>query len=242
MSLKIPTYVITMMGEPFSRQIAQDTLESLDRFGEKGELFPATHGKDIDTHWQEHELKHFKIAQTVKKLNPGLIGCLLSHLRLWKLCRQQNTPFLILEHDAVQLRDIPEYFIDRFDDVLHLDRFSRIVTDYNAHCQNNQGEGIQKLNDTIPPLSGVELLNKTSIKGSHSYIIKPLGANKMIDWVWAKGALSPDVALNSTAVDLKYTDTSYFRINEKYWINNKGRSKNSFCRPKKVKEGYYTYY
>ena len=140
MSLKIPTYVITMMGEPFSEAIAQDTLESLGKFGEQGQKFPATYGNNVDTHWKEHELKKFKIGQKFKTLNPGLIGCLLSHLRLWKLCREQNEPFLILEHDAVQLRDIPEYFLSKFEDVLHLDRYSRIVRDYNAHCSIDRGE------------------------------------------------------------------------------------------------------
>ena len=74
------------------------------------------------------------------------------------------------------------------------------------------------------------------------YKQEELYANKMIDYVWAKGALSPDVALNSVAVNLKYTDTSYFRINEKYWVNRKSRSKNSFCRPKKYKKDQLTYY
>ena len=39
MSLKIPTYVITMMGEPFSEAIAQDTLESLGKFVNKVKNF-----------------------------------------------------------------------------------------------------------------------------------------------------------------------------------------------------------
>ena len=76
-----------MMGESFSESLAQETLESLGKFGEKGEKFPATYGSDVDTHWVEHDLKKFKIGQKFKTLNPGLIGCLLSHLRLWKLCR-----------------------------------------------------------------------------------------------------------------------------------------------------------
>ena len=37
MSLKIPTYVITMMGEPLSEALAKDTLESLGKFGEQGQ-------------------------------------------------------------------------------------------------------------------------------------------------------------------------------------------------------------
>ena len=47
MSLKIPTYVITMMGEPFSEKISQDTLESLGKFGEQGQKFPATYGLSL---------------------------------------------------------------------------------------------------------------------------------------------------------------------------------------------------
>ena len=68
----------------------------------------------------------------------------------------------------------------KFEDVLHLDRYSRIVRDYNAHCSSDRGEGIHNHCNKIPDLSGTELLNKTSIKGSHSYIITPIGANKMI--------------------------------------------------------------
>ena len=67
-------------------------------------------------------------------------------------------------------------------------------------------------------MSGHELYNKTHIKGSHAYIIKPLGAIKMVDWVWNVGAMSPDLAMNSTAIDLRYTLTSFCRINPRYWM------------------------
>ena len=34
----------------------------------------------------------------------------------------------------------------------------------------------------------------------------------MVDWVWNVGAMSPDLAMNSTAIDLRYTLT-FCRIN-----------------------------
>ena len=59
--------------------------------------------------------------------------------------------------------------------------------------------------------------------------------NQILDWVWNKGAMSPDLAMNRTAVDLQYTLTSFCRINPRYWMENKKRSKNSFCRPKRYR-------
>ena len=160
-------------------------------------------------------------------------GCLLSHYRLWKKCIESQEPMMIFEHDNIVLRDIPEKLLNTFEDVLHLDFASRQVTDYEDFTETYNGDDVKQWCPQIPRLSGHELYNKTHIKGSHAYIIKPLGAIKMVDWVWNVGALSPDLAMNSTAIDLRYTLTSFCRINPRYWMESKKRSKNSFCRPKR---------
>jgi GR25 family glycosyltransferase involved in LPS biosynthesis len=41
------------------------------------------------------------------KITKGEIGCFLSHYKLWKECISQNTPFLIVEDDAVVKKDVP---------------------------------------------------------------------------------------------------------------------------------------
>ncbi len=231
--MNIPTYVITMIGEGLSENLAQECIESAKKFGIQAKIFPATWGKDIDKHFVEQDLKIYKKGQKKKDINPGLKGCLLSHYRLWKKCIESQEPMMIFEHDNIVLRDIPEKLLNTFEDVLHLDFASRQVTDYEDFTETYNGDDVKQWCPQIPRLSGHELYNKTHIKGSHAYIIKPLGAIKMVDWVWNVGALSPDLAMNSTAIDLRYTLTSFCRINPRYWMESKKRSKNSFCRPKR---------
>ncbi len=231
--MNIPTYVITMIGEGLSENLAQECIESAKKFGIQAKIFPATWGKDIDKHFVEQDLKIYKKGQKKKDINPGLKGCLLSHYRLWKKCIESQEPMMIFEHDNIVLRDIPQKLLNTFEDVLHLDFASRQVTDYEDFTETYNGDDVKQWCPQIPRLSGHELYNKTHIKGSHAYIIKPLGAIKMVDWVWNVGALSPDLAMNSTAIDLRYTLTSFCRINPRYWMESKKRSKNSFCRPKR---------
>tara|TARA_B100000676_G_scaffold107390_1_gene107393 strand:- start:3717 stop:4400 length:684 start_codon:yes stop_codon:yes gene_type:complete len=222
-----------MIGEGLSENLAQECIESAKKFGIQAKIFPATWGKDIDKHFVEQDLKIYKKGQKKKDINPGLKGCLLSHYRLWKKCIESQEPMMIFEHDNIVLRDIPEKLLNTFEDVLHLDFASRQVTDYEDFTETYNGDDVKQWCPQIPRLSGHELYNKTHIKGSHAYIIKPLGAIKMVDWVWNVGALSPDLAMNSTAIDLRYTLTSFCRINPRYWMESKKRSKNSFCRPKR---------
>ena len=222
-----------MIGEGLSENLAQECIESAKKFGIQAKIFPATWGKDIDKHFVEQDLKIYKKGQKKKDINPGLKGCLLSHYRLWKKCIESQEPMMIFEHDNIVLRDIPQKLLNTFEDVLHLDFASRQVTDYEDFTETYNGDDVKQWCPQIPRLSGHELYNKTHIKGSHAYIIKPLGATKMVDWVWNVGALSPDLAMNSTAIDLRYTLTSFCRINPRYWMESKKRSKNSFCRPKR---------
>tara|TARA_B100001109_G_scaffold253099_1_gene250260 strand:- start:2167 stop:2850 length:684 start_codon:yes stop_codon:yes gene_type:complete len=222
-----------MIGEGLSENLAQECIESAKKFGIQAKIFPATWGKDIDKHFVEQDLKIYKKGQKKKDINPGLKGCLLSHYRLWKKCIESQEPMMIFEHDNIVLRDIPQKLLNTFEDVLHLDFASRQVTDYEDFTETYNGDDVKQWCPQIPRLSGHELYNKTHIKGSHAYIIKPLGAIKMVDWVWNVGALSPDLAMNSTAIDLRYTLTSFCRINPRYWMESKKRSKNSFCRPKR---------
>jgi len=47
-----------------------------------------------------------------RKLTKGEIGCYLSHRALWIECLKRNEPILILEDDAIQLKDIDEEYCE----------------------------------------------------------------------------------------------------------------------------------
>lgn len=231
MTLNIPSFIITMQGVSISETLAQECLESTQKFDIHPKIFPAIHGKQISLEWHKHQLKEFQFNKRIKKLNDGAIGCTISHLNLWKKCIELQTPILILEHDAVMIRSIPRNILNKFEDICNLDWLSRITTNYDVEVTHDRGQGVNLFKEKRPPYSGLELYNKSHIKGAHSYIIKPQGAQKLIDWLWAHGVLSADVVINSVACKLSYSDTSYFRINPKYWNSERMKGKKSFTRP-----------
>ncbi len=160
-------------------------------------------------------------------------GCTLSHFLLWKKSIEINKPILILEHDALIIRPIPHSIVAKFDEVCNLDRLSRLTTDYDNKVQEHRGEGVTVFMKSRPMASGLELYNKTHIKGAHGYIVKPRGAQRLVDWVWASGALASDVSINSISCVLTYSDTSYCRINPQFWDSKRMKGTNSFTRPTK---------
>jgi GR25 family glycosyltransferase involved in LPS biosynthesis len=231
MTLNIPSYIITMQGESVSETLSQECAKSAEQFGINTVIFPATHGKDINVQWHKHNLKDFKFNQRIKKINPGMVGCLISHLSLWKKCIEIQKPILIFEHDALMIREIPHSILDKFKDVCNLDWLSRRTTNYDEEVKIDRGPGVKLYMEKRPPYSGLELYNKSHIKGAHSYIVKPQGAQKLVDFVWSAGALAPDVIINSISCLLTYSETSYCRINPRFWNPSRMKAKNSFCRP-----------
>jgi len=231
MTLNIPSFIITMQGESISETLSQECAESCKKFGIEPEIFPAIHGKDINVQWYKHSLKDFKFNQRIKKINPGMVGCLISHLTLWKKSLELNKSILIFEHDAIMLKEIPESILSKFEDVCNLDWLSRRTANYDKEVMIDRGEDVKLYMKKRPSYSGLELYNKSHIKGAHAYIVKPQGAQKLVDFVWSAGALAPDVIINSVSCLLTYTETSYCRINPRFWNSQRMKAKNSFCRP-----------
>ena len=62
-----------MIGESLSEQLAQECIDSAKKFGIQPEIFPATHGDDVDKHFKEHDLKVFK-TMTLKYKNKLLLN------------------------------------------------------------------------------------------------------------------------------------------------------------------------
>lgn len=90
------------------------------------------------------------------------LAAFLSHLSLWKTCAERNNEnFLIFEHDAVLLEDIP--FGLNFKGVLSIGSpsYGKFVT---------------------PHLIGVnKLVSKQYMPGAHAYIVKPSAASKLVE-------------------------------------------------------------
>ena len=64
-----------MIGESLSEQLAQECINSARQFGIAPEIFPATHGDDIEKHFKEHDLKIFNahLSKAVKSSDENMV-------------------------------------------------------------------------------------------------------------------------------------------------------------------------
>ncbi|KKN12329.1 hypothetical protein LCGC14_1017480 [marine sediment metagenome] len=104
------------------------------------------------------------------------IGCSMSHYLLWKKCVELDEPILILEHDAVFIREFPTF-------------------DFQGICQINDPKGGGKNGSRLSRLMttrgvvGVQpsTPNTTDkripdgLAGNSAYVIKPFAAQELIN-------------------------------------------------------------
>jgi len=117
----VKAYVITLAGHAYSERKAARCIESAAAFGFHVERFNAVGPDAAARVMKQHGLKwtwaHGNTAPDVCRVT-GLkqkpygslaakIGCSMSHYLLWQKCADHG-PLLILEHDAVFLRELPD--------------------------------------------------------------------------------------------------------------------------------------
>lgn len=226
----IESFAIVMKGKPVSEELAKECVESGKQFNIDIKEFDAVWGDQVSKEYANQQLRpYFKLKSS--RDTKGVRGCFLSHFLLWKKSLEENKPLLIFEHDALIIRHIDtEYLLTKFDDVLNLDAFSRVEKNYETWLKKDRGKNVNLWTETLPSKTGFDLFNHTNIKGLHSYIIKPSGAKKLIDKTYKVGVLPADIAVNSAWCNLYRTDTSLCRINPKYWLDDKKKSRNSYTR------------
>jgi GR25 family glycosyltransferase involved in LPS biosynthesis len=115
-------FVITLEGHEYSEAKATRCIESAAEFGIKAEKFKAIDQDQAFQSMAEHGLRwtwaNGNISNSTCPIT-GLaqhpygdlaskIGCSMSHYLLWQHCVNTQEPILILEHDAVFLRALPE--------------------------------------------------------------------------------------------------------------------------------------
>ena len=155
------SYVITIMDNERSVQVADRCIRSGAKFGIDIEKFVAT----IPSDDPEIQAKNLDIPiDGFKEIYSRFENCLsafLSHYRLWKECMELNQTIMILEHDAVIVDQIPVF--KSFDTVMNLGKPS-------------YGKAQTPMYLGVNPLT-----SKRYFPGAHGYMITPRGAKMLID-------------------------------------------------------------
>ena len=169
-------YVITIMNNEKSVQAANRCIKSAKMYdievekhqamtpGDKPAEFLASRGID-SSHFEEVYSRH-----------ENCMAAFSSHFSLWEKCAVSNEPFLILEHDAYFVGEVPPV------DFMHV-----MTVGKPSYGKFNTPESIG-----VNPLT-----HKRYFGGAHAYMVKPSGAWLLIESAQRGYAKPTDVFLNT---------------------------------------------
>lgn len=120
------------------------------------------------------------------------IACALSHYHLWLKCYKENETIIILEHDAIWKKKLPNWVTEdsNYDIIGINDPRGATRKSSLYHQLVQKGEGLIQ----YPPVLDDTPYIPYGLAGNSAYIMKPAGAKKMLDLV-AEYGLWPNDAI-----------------------------------------------
>lgn len=198
------SYIIYLPNYPDSVVMSHKALVTGMQQGWTVELWPGVDGRivsyeDLERLYGISACPWNKKCAVMIKEKAGVRGCFLSHWKLWNLCRDQDQDIGIFEHDIEFLR--PPKLQRDFRHVLKLEGF-----------------------DIKPARPAGQWY-----EGARAYILRPEGADRLIQWVKTNGCLPADVNIGLDIVDIAlqkkdiiglqndHTDKSSKHVNSFTW-------------------------
>ena len=191
------TYIISIQGNKVSEQLTQQCLASCEKVGQPNvNVFPAFDATGSKVKVQKHdlgkpigELGTIKVPEFLEgqaflnflrlkrsDLLMTQIACFLSHYSLWCMCLDKDMPIVILEHDAVMVKQY-----------LRHNYLNNIV--YLGGCEQLEG-GTLHANDTIPPHATDHQGLDRFICRAHAYSIDPIMAKNLVSYAINHGIIT----------------------------------------------------
>lgn len=167
-------YIICLEDFENSMEWAQHALTTGQKYGWNVELYQGVNGHKITLQEKRLRISHCNKKCVKAMTRPGTAGCFMSHFSLWEKCASGNEPIEIFEHDVEFLDEPPIVELDF--DVLKYEGF----------------------NTTKPIPTG------NWWEGARAYKITPRGAQKIVNWVRANGAMPADWMLCDGIVNIGF--------------------------------------
>ena len=206
--LQPKTYVISLrtqtqlsaMGQ-YNRDLAEGyldhTIATLEQQGWNYSLWPARDGYMLTAKdWADQGITVYPKSKIARHV--GALGCLYSHLELWKLCIAIDEPIVILEHDVLIKR--PWQPIGVNNTVVKLGtmfRTNRVSKGVGAWCP-----------------------------GAWAYLIDPSAAQTMIIYLQTHGAIVVDKLIGASVVNWLHCDPQMVTLNIRSLAQSSTNGKN----------------
>ena len=189
-------FVITLIGHAYSEAVAKRCIRSAASCGLTVETFPATGKDDAEAVMRHHGLKWTwgEGRCPVTKLNQhsyggGLarVGCAMSHFRLWLECTE---PMLVLEHDAVFLRPLPDVEFKSICQVNDPDGATRRGKWWSEQMRK-RGPGVFPATWVTDPKDRIP----DGLAGNSAYLVKPHAAQRLVELYRTVGVWPNDATM-----------------------------------------------
>jgi len=142
---------------------------------------------------EEYDMKAGVKKSAYHTTNPlKRVACFLSHYTLWKKCKDLDEPIMVLEHDAI--------FIKPFDDTAFMKAECDIISMNDPRGATRKAleyhDKLQHGHQTIQRVPTIDdLMIPQGLPGNSAYIIKPTGAEKVLQLVKEFGAWPNDALM-----------------------------------------------
>lgn len=120
---------------------------------------------------------------------------------------------MILEHDGIMIRELPNDVLDHFTDVLRLDAYSAWKPNYNDLVKKSLESDVayhKPYTECYYHSSGNYYV------GAYGYLIKPSGAKKLVDFARNYGIVCAEAHIGTNIVDIVSVTSTIVRLHEHY--------------------------
>ena len=157
------TYIISIQGNEVSQKLTQQCVESCEKVGQPNvNVFPAFDATDSPVKIQDHDLGKpigemgtIKVPEMLKgqaflnflrlrrsDLLMTQIACFLSHYSLWCMCLDKDRPIVILEHDAIMVRQYLKH--KYYNNIVYMGgveqaKFGKLIYSVPPHASDHKG-------------------------------------------------------------------------------------------------------
>lgn len=210
-------YIITLSGNQISEEAAQRCKKSSNIDIETFDAVTASEAKtelalnQIEWTYPWHTVENdFKSGLRLHPYNTvddnKRIACFMSHYKLWEKAVVEG-PLLVLEHDAIFVEKLNyQYLLDSGFDIISINDprgATRKAQDYH--------DKVQKCEHPISPVPSIDdVMVPQGLPGNSAYIIKPAGAQRLIDTVNEYGAWPNDAIMCKQLVARMGVSKTYY--------------------------------
>lgn len=246
-SASYKAYVIHKADQQLSAKLATGCVNTGKQFGINVEKVNGLYYQEAQDFLTKHNLKPWlddNGKETFLTKEFPRKGVLASHYMMWLKCAELDEPIIILEHDAIFIRPLPEVH-GKFTDFLSLDPNTNDPTDTRKGMQatfltephiyeekvNRDGpvtierfHGYGEYTDEFTTLNW----KARFIRGSHGYIITPQACRKLFDAIKEYGYVTSDVQLNARFIEMYTLQPNVVRVNQ-FFCNRTHHERYSHC-------------